>query len=1248
MSDLHSKEELYNCSDLNLDKTKSENNGLSNELMEDAFQRVSANLVASVWGSNTNRVRKDGATWKRSDNSAFELNKKLKEEKNATDLSINTSYSRTGKVAKSSYSDHGTHSNAQQKKSLKGIGVSSNSDQEREPLVKRCIYSLKQTHDRIAQLQAQQQKVTPKSIACTEQSVSSRDSNSSQDIKGKKSKRRQQKKHSDRSSHTTSTHETPDSIEPEKRTCLTFPSKPTCNHGFDNAEGNLIIHVNDIITIPKDSVQFHNKSYTSKRRPSSSDEQQLSYHFLVIELLGQGTFAQVFKCRNLATNELVAFKIVKNKPAYTRQAEMEIHIFRALSGMTDNSSRKQINPPVPSHNKSSCTDNMVTLLCYFTFRNHLCLVFELLGWNLYEVLKKRQFRGLPISVVRCFLKQALEAVKDLCLKSIVHCDLKPENILLVDNDQDIIQNIVNAGDVIVSPGERSSGTPNSPISPHNSRNITPLSHDYSCTSTSPLISSSNHDQIYTSSPKIKLIDFGSACFEGQTEHTYIQSRFYRSPEVLVGLSYDSSIDMWSLGCVAAELFLGLPILPGVHEHDQLCRISEMIGPLPDWMVEQGSKSKKFYSRSTSTSAHKTLNQKSSSSSKSKSSWKLKSYHDYLKGLSNEEKSSKNLKFDNSSNTTNRYFKRKKLADIVHLHGQYCTNDEEDKKFLKLFVHFLKGILDPDPWTRLTAHQALSHPFITGNVALCEVGTQEIIWSAPWDPTICRRKLLNVQKNREKQLRRNAGTQHQQKPIGASQLSVSTVAASNDQPTSPINKKVLTRGKPVSPEFSSTSRVTAMTDAMSLSQGFPAQVASLPTSNCAKPSSPPLTLGGPNNRRVMRNLQNNAAGPKLRQPLGHSGGQLNIIQPLTPNIHPTSSSSVNLSSAAYHPPNGSNQNNSWAESHLSPATTAAYMLSPVAGTYHHHALSYAGVPLPQSFSGAYCTSTQNLPMEAELAYALQRPGVLPSMSYDNSTLSNTPSNVARRHNTISSTNDDKNVPSNTRSLLAQQLAEHTSTEAIPSSSDISSIRHQHQYQQQQQLNAQRYSNLAVQSSSFHGSYHQQNPVMYSNFAPSSVGALIGTTAGLHPNENYIPISNGTPVIYPGAATSAVDSVSNLDIPPGAYYTNIPGLVTNPQYLNAQSNASNYQALLNAQYNNQLLYLQQQQQQQQQMHIGLAPPVYLSSVGAGSSNPLHHQHSVPSNSAINQTCYSIANNNKNNTLSSGSNNNPAPPYNGMSSM
>jgi serine/threonine protein kinase len=52
------------------------------------------------------------------------------------------------------------------------------------------------------------------------------------------------------------------------------------------------------------------------------------------------------------------------------------------------------------------------------------------------------------------------------------------------------------------------------------------------------------------SPNIKLIDFGSACFEGQTVYSYIQSRFYRSPEVLLGVPYNRAIDIWSLGCIA--------------------------------------------------------------------------------------------------------------------------------------------------------------------------------------------------------------------------------------------------------------------------------------------------------------------------------------------------------------------------------------------------------------------------------------------------------------------------------------------------------------------------------------------------------------------------------------------------------------------------------------------------------------------------------------------------------------------------
>jgi serine/threonine protein kinase len=79
------------------------------------------------------------------------------------------------------------------------------------------------------------------------------------------------------------------------------------------------------------------------------------------------------------------------------------------------------------------------------------------------------------------------------------------------------------------------------------------------------------------SPQIKIIDFGSACHEMQTVYTYIQSRFYRSPEVLLGLTYTTSIDMWSLGCIVVELFLGLPLFPGTSEYNQLSRIVDMLG-----------------------------------------------------------------------------------------------------------------------------------------------------------------------------------------------------------------------------------------------------------------------------------------------------------------------------------------------------------------------------------------------------------------------------------------------------------------------------------------------------------------------------------------------------------------------------------------------------------------------------------------------------------------------------------------------
>ena len=468
---------------------------------------------------------------------------------------------------------------------------------------------------------------------------------------------------------------------PPTKKCLTHPSEPTTtNNGRDNTDGNLIVFEGDLVT-----ASFNIQTL------QGSPKQSLK----VISLLGQGTFAQVFLCQCLDSGEMVALKVVKNKQAYTRQAEVEIDVFRALS---DSPKKEQ----------------MVQLLCFFMYHSHLCLVFELLGLNLYEVLKRRQFRGLSLSTVQTLLMQAMESMQYLSQKQIVHCDLKPENILIASDEAAII------GD-------------NSKINRTNKNKE-------------------------GSSPKIKLIDFGSASFEGLTSHTYIQSRFYRSPEVLVGLPYDSAIDMWSMGCVAAELFLGLPILPGVHEHDQLGRIGEMIGELPDWMMDQGSKAPKYFVKQFTTKAQSPrtpspINE--SSPPPPRPSWRIKTPTEYIQSLSPSEIRKKGglAKFEKQH--TNRYFKRKKLTDIVMLHG----GSKEDSEQLSLFVHFLLGILDPDPWKRWTAFQAAQHPFLTGaSPRRKSDDVDSIYWIPPWDPSICRRKLLNVQKMREKQqaLRRSFG------------------------------------------------------------------------------------------------------------------------------------------------------------------------------------------------------------------------------------------------------------------------------------------------------------------------------------------------------------------------------------------------------------------------------------------------------------------------------------------------------------
>ena len=89
--------------------------------------------------------------------------------------------------------------------------------------------------------------------------------------------------------------------------------------------------------------------------------------------------------------------------------------------------------------------------------------------------------------------------------------------------------------------------------------------------------------------KLRIIDFGSGCFSNKRVFTYIQSRFYRAPEVILEVGYDYKIDIWSLGCVLAEMVIGRPLFAGRDEIDQILSIIEVLGLPPSYMLDKSAK-----------------------------------------------------------------------------------------------------------------------------------------------------------------------------------------------------------------------------------------------------------------------------------------------------------------------------------------------------------------------------------------------------------------------------------------------------------------------------------------------------------------------------------------------------------------------------------------------------------------------------------------------------------------------------------
>ncbi|OHT14297.1 CMGC family protein kinase [Tritrichomonas foetus] len=229
----------------------------------------------------------------------------------------------------------------------------------------------------------------------------------------------------------------------------------------------------------------------------------------------------------------------------------------------------------------------------FSFRGFFCIVMELLSIDIYTALKYQRFIGFRKSVIQTVARETAEALSFIHQTGIIHADIKPENILFVDKSQS----------------------------------------------------------------SIKVIDYGCSCFIGKLLFSYIQSRYYRAPEVVFGMQYGPEIDIWSLGCVLCEMVTGQPVFPAEDETELIQMIANVIGLPPNSMIKSAPR------------AHHYFDEKGQIKIKSNSSGK---YH---------------------------YPAESSLERAIRAKD-------------RLFVDLIEGCLRWDPKERLTAKDVLAHPWVT--------------------------------------------------------------------------------------------------------------------------------------------------------------------------------------------------------------------------------------------------------------------------------------------------------------------------------------------------------------------------------------------------------------------------------------------------------------------------------------------------------------------------------------------------------
>uniref|UniRef100_A0A4X2KIB6 non-specific serine/threonine protein kinase n=1 Tax=Vombatus ursinus TaxID=29139 RepID=A0A4X2KIB6_VOMUR len=311
-----------------------------------------------------------------------------------------------------------------------------------------------------------------------------------------------------------------------------------------------------------------------------------------------------------------------------KRSTKEIVAIKILKNHPSYARQGQIEVSILSRLSSENADeyNFVRSYECFQHKNHTCLVFEMLEQNLYDFLKQNKFSPLPLKYIRPILQQVATALMKLKSLGLIHADLKPENIMLVD----------------------------------------PVRQPY----------------------RVKVIDFGSASHVSKAVcSTYLQSRYYRAPEIILGLPFCEAIDMWSLGCVIAELFLGWPLYPGASEYDQIRYISQTQGLPAEYLLSAGTKTSRFFNRDPNLGYPL---------------WRLKTPEEHELETGIKSKEARKYIFNCLDDMA-------QVNMSTDLEGTDMLAEKADRRE---YIDLLKKMLTIDADKRITPLKTLNHPFVT--------------------------------------------------------------------------------------------------------------------------------------------------------------------------------------------------------------------------------------------------------------------------------------------------------------------------------------------------------------------------------------------------------------------------------------------------------------------------------------------------------------------------------------------------------